>query len=157
MRPSGRHLTRRSNLDHTATPPLPRAVGGAAAGLSGAPGRSVPRAEVPRIGGAAAGSGAAPTPVATSSAARPAAAHLKDGAFYSQAPGRAVGGLSMGGFATLYLAFNYPHIFDTVGVHSPSLRTAEEVPDFLDGERAFAQVGPLALAATIDRADAPRL
>lgn len=62
---------------------------------------------------------------------------------------RAIGGLSMGGFGALHLAFLHPDIYGTVGAHSPAL------PGFLEGmEDIFATPGSFAEADPIDLLDA---
>ena len=70
---------------------------------------------------------------------------------------RAIGGLSMGGFGALSLAFTHPGIYGAVGAHSPSLRTQGEAPDYLGDFAAFTTIDPMALARTIDPAQAPRI
>ena len=74
-----------------------------------------------------------------------------------QPGGRAIGGLSMGGFGALQLALKYPDIFGAAGGHSPSLRTFEDRPDFLGDAEHFASLDPLELATRVAPAGAPRL
>jgi enterochelin esterase-like enzyme len=75
----------------------------------------------------------------------------------AQPGSRAVGGLSMGGFGALQLAFNHPTIFGVVGAHSPSLRNAFEAEALFGDERDFRRVDPLVLAGWINPDDMPRL
>jgi enterochelin esterase-like enzyme len=70
---------------------------------------------------------------------------------------RGVGGLSMGGFGALHLAFAYPEVFGVVGAHSPSLRTHGEAPWYLGDPLAYARLDPMQLARAIDPARAPRI
>lgn len=62
---------------------------------------------------------------------------------------RAIGGLSMGGFGALTLAFTHRDVFGVVGAHAPSLRT--EGPDiaFLGTGEQFALRDPVSLAETV--------
>jgi enterochelin esterase-like enzyme len=71
--------------------------------------------------------------------------------------GRAIGGLSMGGFGALSLAFTHPDVFGTVGAHSPALRFWEDSPEFLGDEEHYATIDPVELARTLDPARAPRI
>jgi enterochelin esterase-like enzyme len=73
------------------------------------------------------------------------------------AQSRAIGGLSMGAFGALSLAFNHPGVFAAVGAHSPSLRTPDDSPEEIGDANAFAAVDPVELATTIDPATAPRI
>jgi enterochelin esterase-like enzyme len=61
---------------------------------------------------------------------------------------RAIGGLSMGGFGGLTLAFTHPEVFGVVGAHAPSLRDAGEDIAFLGSGDEFAQRDPVTIAAT---------
>ncbi len=70
---------------------------------------------------------------------------------------RGVGGLSMGGFGALHLAFAYPDRFGAVGAHSPSLRTQEEAPDYLGDPLAYARIDPMQLAKSLDPARPPKI
>ncbi|CAA9573973.1 MAG: hypothetical protein AVDCRST_MAG88-2637 [uncultured Thermomicrobiales bacterium] len=74
-----------------------------------------------------------------------------------QRAARAVGGLSMGGFGALHLAFTHPGVFGAAGAHSPALRTYEEAPAFLGDRATYAAVDPLALARGLDPAGAPKV
>lgn len=58
---------------------------------------------------------------------------------------RAIGGLSMGAHAALTLSMAYPERFGVVGVHSPSLRPAEQALPFFGTGAAFDQRDPIAL------------
>jgi enterochelin esterase-like enzyme len=71
--------------------------------------------------------------------------------------GRAIGGLSMGGFGALSLAFAHPYHFGVVGAHSPSLRTQGEAPDYLGSPAEYARIDPMALAYQLDPGTAPRI
>jgi enterochelin esterase-like enzyme len=61
---------------------------------------------------------------------------------------RAVGGLSMGGFGALQLAFNYPGVFSGVGAHSPALYPEDGSLPILGFGPDFASRDPVLLAAT---------
>lgn len=61
---------------------------------------------------------------------------------------RAIGGLSMGGFGALTLAFTHPDVFGVVGAHTPSLRAEAEDIAFLGTGDEYAQRDPLVLAKT---------
>jgi len=76
-----------------------------------------------------------------------------------QPSSRAIGGLSMGGFGALQLAFTYPEIFGVVGAHSPALRTIAQLSDIIDpaNSNAGAEFDPLELAKTLDPAYAPKV
>ena len=76
-----------------------------------------------------------------------------------QPSSRAIGGLSMGGFGALQLAFTYPAIFGVVGAHSPALRTIAQLSDIIDpaNSDAGAEFDPLELAKTLDPAYAPKV
>jgi enterochelin esterase-like enzyme len=64
---------------------------------------------------------------------------------------RAIGGLSMGGWGALQLAFNHPNVFSIVGAHSPSLYPeGDDQVAFLGTGDEFATKDPLALARTQD-------
>lgn len=65
-----------------------------------------------------------------------------------EAPYRAIGGLSMGGWGALHLAFTHPEIFAVVGGHSPSLRPDDGSLDFLGRGAEFAAKDPVELAKT---------
>lgn len=58
---------------------------------------------------------------------------------------RAIGGLSMGAHAALTLSMAYPERFGVVGVHSPSLRPAEQALPFFGAGAAFNERDPIAL------------
>lgn len=62
---------------------------------------------------------------------------------------RAVGGLSMGAWGALHLAFTRPDVFGTLGAHSPSLRTGDAMA-FLGDQEELRRKDPLALAQTAD-------
>lgn len=49
--------------------------------------------------------------------------------------GRAIGGLSMGGYGATKLALKYPELFCSVATHSGSYLTAHEYMDFMDKAR----------------------
>ncbi|MUT65263.1 esterase family protein [Paenibacillus sp. NEAU-GSW1] len=63
--------------------------------------------------------------------------------------GRYIGGISMGGYAALHLAFTYPSMFSKVGGHSAAVW--EETPEYLTwlygGESTQEEVDPVRLAA----------
>jgi enterochelin esterase-like enzyme len=65
-----------------------------------------------------------------------------------EAPYRAIGGLSMGGWGALHAAFTHPEIFAVVGAHSPSLRPDDGSLDFLGTGAEFAAKDPVGLAKT---------
>jgi enterochelin esterase-like enzyme len=69
-----------------------------------------------------------------------------------EAKGRAIGGLSMGGYGALELAFTNPQIFGRVGAHSPSLHP-EGTLSILGSGQDFAARDPVSLAATADGLD----
>jgi enterochelin esterase-like enzyme len=62
---------------------------------------------------------------------------------------RSIGGLSMGGWGALQLAFNHPNVFSVVGAHSPSLYPEgnEAIASLGTGDE-FAKKDPLSLART---------
>ena len=67
---------------------------------------------------------------------------------------RAIGGLSMGGWGALQLAFNHPNEFSVVGAHSPSLYPEGDPTIAFFGTGAeFAQKDPLSLAKTAFKLD----
>lgn len=70
---------------------------------------------------------------------------------------RAIGGLSMGGFGALQLAFTHPEIFGVVGAHSPALHTIAQISDLIDTADGDAEFDPLELAKTLDPAYAPKV
>lgn len=74
-----------------------------------------------------------------------------------QPSSRAIGGLSMGGFGALQLAFTHPDIFGAVGAHSPALRTVDQLSDILDPTDAPEDFDPIELAKVIDPTYAPRI
>jgi enterochelin esterase-like enzyme len=62
---------------------------------------------------------------------------------------RSIGGLSMGGWGALQLAFNHPNVFSVVGAHSPSLYPeGDEAIAFLGTGEEFAKKDPMSLART---------
>lgn len=64
-------------------------------------------------------------------------------------PGRrAIGGLSMGGYGALQLAFNYPGVFRGVGAHSPALYPGDGSLPILGTGEEFARRDPVLLAGT---------
>jgi enterochelin esterase-like enzyme len=69
-----------------------------------------------------------------------------------EAKGRAIGGLSMGGYGALELAFTNPQIFGRVGAHSPSLHP-EGTLSILGSGQDFAARDPVSLATTADGLD----
>lgn len=71
--------------------------------------------------------------------------------------GRAIGGLSMGGFGALTLAFTHPETFAVVGAHTPSLHVESSDVNFLGSGDQYAQRDPMALAATLPGLDRLRL
>ena len=71
--------------------------------------------------------------------------------------GRAIGGLSMGGFGALSLAFTHPDIYGVVGAHSPSLRTQGESSYDLGSPPDYALIDPMALARELNPATAPKI
>ena len=74
-----------------------------------------------------------------------------------EATSRAVGGLSMGGFGALQLAFNHPEIFGAVGGHSPALHEHEQLSGFFGDLAIFQKVDPLTLALSLDPITAPHI
>jgi enterochelin esterase-like enzyme len=74
-----------------------------------------------------------------------------------QPSSRAIGGLSMGGFGALQLAFAHPEIFRVVGAHSPALRTIAQLSDIIDTADEDAEFDPLELAKTLDPMYAPKV
>ena len=74
-----------------------------------------------------------------------------------QPSSRAIGGLSMGGFGALQLAFTHPEIFGVVGAHSPALRTVEQLSDILDPTDAPEDFDPIEVAKAINPTYAPRI
>jgi S-formylglutathione hydrolase FrmB len=74
-----------------------------------------------------------------------------------QPSSRAIGGLSMGGFGALQLAFTHPDIFGAVGAHSPALRTVEQLSDILDPTDAPEDFDPIEVAKAINPTYAPRI
>ncbi len=65
------------------------------------------------------------------------------------AESRAIGGLSMGGFGALTLAFTHLDTFGVVGAHSPSLHPEGWNLSFLGSGEEFAERDPLSLAGTL--------
>jgi S-formylglutathione hydrolase FrmB len=74
-----------------------------------------------------------------------------------QPSSRAIGGLSMGGFGALQLAFSHQDIFGAVGAHSPALRTVAQLSDLLDPSGSPETLDPLELAKEINPAYAPKI
>jgi len=74
-----------------------------------------------------------------------------------QPSSRAVGGLSMGGFGALQLAFTHPEIFGVVGAHSPALHIIEQLSDLIATADEDAEFDPLELAKTLAPAYAPKV
>jgi len=74
-----------------------------------------------------------------------------------QPSSRAIGGLSMGGFGALQLAFTHPEIFGVVGAHSPALHTIAQIPDLIDTADEDEEFDPLELAKTLDPTHAPKV
>lgn len=74
-----------------------------------------------------------------------------------QPSSRAIGGLSMGGFGALQLAFTHSEIFGVVGAHSPALRTIEQLSDIIVTPDEDAEFDPLELAKTLDPTYAPKV
>ncbi|MCC6626354.1 MAG: OpgC domain-containing protein [Chloroflexi bacterium] len=66
------------------------------------------------------------------------------------AAARAIGGLSMGATAALTLALTYPDRFGTVGLHSPSVRAADQALPFLGVDDEFARRDLLTILQTTD-------
>lgn len=64
------------------------------------------------------------------------------------ASARAIGGLSMGAWGALSIAFRYPNQFRVVGAHSVSLREDDGSLAFLGRGEEFAGKDPLSLAGT---------
>ena len=62
---------------------------------------------------------------------------------------RAIGGLSMGAYGALQLAFNFPQVFSIVGAHSPALRTKDQAPAFMGDEAFYEAHDPVSLAQTL--------
>jgi len=71
----------------------------------------------------------------------------------TDASGRYVGGISMGGFAALHLAFRRPDLFSRVGAHSPALVTDPEFTWLYPHDMPAEQRNPLLLAAHADLGD----
>jgi S-formylglutathione hydrolase FrmB len=59
--------------------------------------------------------------------------------------GRAIGGLSMGAHGAMQIALNFPELFGTVGVHSPSIHTQESAPAYFGRGASFAGHDPVSL------------
>ena len=74
-----------------------------------------------------------------------------------QPSSRAIGGLSMGGFGALQLAFTHPEIFGVVGAHSPALYTIEQIDTLIDAPDEGEEFDPLELAKTMNLAYAPKV
>ncbi|GIW05898.1 MAG: hypothetical protein KatS3mg060_0703 [Dehalococcoidia bacterium] len=66
---------------------------------------------------------------------------------------RAIGGISAGGHGALQLAWNNPHLFATVGAHSPGLRTEREAFAFFGKGPDFERRDPMSLAKQVARLD----
>ena len=66
-----------------------------------------------------------------------------------QPEARAIGGLSMGGFGALTLAFTHPDTFGVVAANTPSLHTESADVAFLGSGDEFAARDPLSLASTL--------
>lgn len=69
------------------------------------------------------------------------------------AQNRAIGGLSMGGYGALQLAFNNPDVFGTVGGHSPALYPDDGSLPILGTGEAFAARDPVRLAESANGLD----
>lgn len=67
-----------------------------------------------------------------------------------QQRGRFLGGISMGGFAALHLAFRHPNLFSRVGGHSPALVTDKGFEWLYPNDAVWQQRNPLQLAKTVD-------
>ena len=65
-------------------------------------------------------------------------------------PGRAIGGLSMGGHGAVQIALNFPDVFTIAGAHSPSIRTRDSSPAFFGTGGAFERRDPISLAKSVD-------
>lgn len=74
----------------------------------------------------------------------------------ASAASRAIGGLSMGGYAALSHAFTLPGVFGVVGAHSPSLRASGDAPE-LGRDDDFDVRDPVFLAAHAAGLDALRI
>jgi enterochelin esterase-like enzyme len=59
--------------------------------------------------------------------------------------GRAIGGLSMGAHGAIQIAMNFPELFGTVGVHSPSIHGQESAPAYFGKGASFAGHDPISL------------
>jgi len=70
---------------------------------------------------------------------------------------RAVGGLSMGGYGALTLAFTHPDLFGVVAANTPSLHTESADVAFLGSGDEFAARDPVSLAATLPGLDRLRI
>ncbi|WP_161599249.1 alpha/beta hydrolase [Reinekea blandensis] len=68
----------------------------------------------------------------------------------THAGGRYVGGISMGGFAALHLAFRHPELFSKVGGHSPALVTDESFDWLYPDHETWLNRNPLRLAQSED-------
>lgn len=62
---------------------------------------------------------------------------------------RAIGGLSMGAYGALQVAFNFPQVFSIVGAHSPALRTKDQALPFMGDEAFYEAHDPVSLAQTL--------
>jgi enterochelin esterase-like enzyme len=60
-------------------------------------------------------------------------------------PGRAIGGLSMGGHGAMQLAMNFPGIWSAIAATSPSIRPFGDAPTYLGSGAEFAARDPPAL------------
>jgi enterochelin esterase-like enzyme len=59
---------------------------------------------------------------------------------------RAIGGLSMGAFGALSIAFTHTDVFGAVGAHSPSIRTEEDLKSIAGEGEQYAKIDPINLA-----------
>ena len=58
---------------------------------------------------------------------------------------RGIGGLSMGGFGALLLAFKFPDLFGVIGARGPALYPQQNAPGFFGGAATYHQYDPLTL------------
>jgi enterochelin esterase-like enzyme len=73
---------------------------------------------------------------------------------WAEAAGRALGGLSRGGYWSLEIAFRHPELFASVGGHSPALLDVLDHPDLNPQYTAFARpLGGLRIYLDVGQGD----